>query len=198
MIVTENSRMINLLDPAAKRDLRAARINIVLATYCVIVGFGLVCVLLLFLFSNGWLDKRIAAATSERNSNIAQAQTPENKATQQQAQSFSNNLNKIQSILSNRSHYSTALLNIAAALPEGASIGQVSLSSTLVATPLQISATTSNNQTALALKSQLTKSPIFSKVSLDAVNCTGPNGTDCAASLTATLSPAVFTQEPVQ
>lgn len=180
--------MINLLSLEAKRELKSARLNVVLITYCGVVGLTLAAVFILTLFSYWWLTNKTTVATAQQAAN--QAQTRSYDPVRTQAATFSSNLSKIQSVLSNRSHYSTALLNIGASLPKGAYITNASLSPAFVTTPLVISATTSTNQAALALKTQLEKSPIYSTVTLDTVNC---KDSSCDVSLTATLKPAVFT-----
>lgn len=190
MIAKDGSATINLLDANAKRDLKAARLNVVLATYCVIVGIALICVVLLILFSHWWLTNKTATANTEQAEH--QSQTSSYDSIRGQAATFSSNLGKIQSVLNNRSHYNTALLNIAASLPAGASVNNIALTPTFLTTPLQIIATTPTNQAALALKEKLSASPIYSKVTLDSVNCGGTNGNNCAVSLTATLNQKVF------
>src|SRR4051812_3598746 len=100
--------MINLLGAESKRDLRAARLNVVLATYCAIVGAAVVAVVLLALFSHWWLNTKAADAAAQQAAN--QAGTSSYNSVRAQANQFSANLGKIQSVLSNRSHYNTALL----------------------------------------------------------------------------------------
>lgn len=188
--------MINLIDADAKRDLKAARANVVLVTYCLVVAATVLCVVGLFLFSHWWLNKTIADAAAQKTAN--DAKTAPYQTVKDQAAAFSLNLGKIQSVLNNRSHYSTALLNIAESLPSGAYLNTVTFSPTFLTTPLKISANTPTNQAALTLKATLTQSPIYSKVTLDSVNCGGLNGSSCAVSLTATLNQKVFTPGAVE
>jgi Tfp pilus assembly protein PilN len=184
--------VINLLDSAAKRELRAARLNVTILTYSIIAVLALIAIALLTLFSYSWLNARIAAAQASQTNNAAQTTiyTPVRK----QAADFSANLGKFQTVLQNRSNYSTALLNIAASLPSGATLTTVSLSPTFITTPLAISATTPDYSAALALKSRLSQSPIYSKVTLNSANCNPvPGKSGCDVSITTTLSQAVFT-----
>ena len=183
--------MINLLDANAKRELKAARLNVVLVTYCAVVLLALICVALLALFSHWWLSNQTTLANQVKATN--EAKTAPYADVRAQAADFSANLGKIQSVLTGHSHYSTALLNIAASLPSGAKISSVSLSPTFVTTPLSITAITPTNQSALALKEKLSTSPIYSKVTLDSVNCGGTNGNSCAVAITAILDQSVFT-----
>lgn len=194
------TKIINLLDDASKREIRAARLNVTLLTYCVIVVFAVVSVALLALFSYWWLGNRTASAQAQQTDN--ESRTSQYASTKAEAAAFSANLGKIQSVLSQRSHYSAALLNIAASLPDGAYIGSVTLAPTFVTTPLAISATTADYAGALALKANLSKSPIYSSVTLDSANCNVPStGSDgkvtvksgCDVSLTAKLKADVFT-----
>lgn len=182
--------MINLIDAGHKRDLRAARTNVVLLTYCVIVGLALVTVILLALFSHWWLANQAAIAESTKAAN--EAKTSAYAGTKATSAEFTTNLAKIQSVLSNRSHYSTALLNLAAALPPGANLSGVSFSPTFLTSPLNISATTTSNDAATALRDKLAKSPIFASVTLVSVNC-GDTGSSCTVLITATLAKSVFT-----
>lgn len=182
--------MINLLGEGSQKDLKAARMNVVLATYCGIVGLALVCVLLLVLFSHWWLGNQLAAA--HQRDEINQSRTTEYDSVKAQGEQFSANLNKVQTVLSQRTQYSTALLNIASTLPAGTYINEVSFSPTFVTTPLKIIANTQTNAQAVDLPNTLTKSKMYTSVKLDNVNCGGVNGNGCAASLTVTLNPATI------
>lgn len=182
--------MINLLDIGAKRDLKAARMNVVLATYIGVVGMALLTLVVLVLFSHWWLGNRIASAEAKQVAN--KAQTRSYDSVRSQAAAFTSNLSKIQSVLSSRSHFNTALLNIAASLPAGSHINAVTLSPAFATTPLTINASTPTNEAALTLKETLSKSKFFSSVSLDNVNCGSQNGSLCAVALTATINQATI------
>ena len=187
--------MINLLDSASKRNLKAARMNVILATYCAIVAIGLVCVIILYGFSNWMLASKEHAALVEKAKN--EAVTAPYAAVQTEADTFKRNLGKIQSLLTNRSHYSVALINIAASLPAGAHLTSISLSDKFLTTPLRISASVASNPAASALQQQLSKAKIYSAVTLDNVTCNTDASNQCTVSLTATLNSTVFSEGAV-
>lgn len=193
--------MINLLDSSSQKELRAARLNVTLITYSVIVVFAVVCVGLLALFSYWYLNNRTDVAKKETTKN--QSQTTGYETSQAEASEFSANLSKIQSIFQNRSSYNTDLTTIAAALPSGVTLTSATLTSSFLSTPLKLTATAADYAAILALKDELTKQPIFSQVSLDGANCGGSSSSDgkastCQVAVTATLNQAVLTTGVVQ
>ena len=187
--------MINLLDTASKRNLKAARMNVILATYCAIVALALVSVMILFGFSNWMLANKEHAALVLKGKN--EAATAPYIAVKTQADTFNKNLSKIQSLLTNRSHYSAALLNIAASLPAGAHLANIQLSDKFLTTPLHISASVASNPDAITLQKQLSKAKIYSAVTLDNVTCSTDGSNACTVLLTATLNPTVYTEGAV-
>lgn len=180
--------MINLLTAEQKKELRAARLNSVLLRYIVVAAIAFVGITLLALFSFWWLSNRITAAEMKQKAN--EASTSQYADVKAQGAAFGNNLSKIQSVIANRSHYGTALVNIAGALPAGVTLQSLELSSKFLTTPLKLTATTDSNQAALNIKQTLSESKAFTNVTLDNVDC--PSGERCTVNMTATLSQAVL------
>jgi len=157
--------MINILSPAQKRDIHAARINVVLVRYCVTV---VLLVLLCGLIYGFWILAQEKAATLEK---IA-AQSDQSRpyaAVEKEADSFRNNLTIAKSILSKETSYSTFLTTLAAGLPSGTVLTQLSIGHVNTSGPqstMVIEARTSNYNKTLELKNSLEQTELFENVSI--------------------------------
>ena len=159
--------MINILSPAQKRDIHAARINVVLVRYCVtVVLLVLLCGLIYGL--GFWILAPEKAATLEK---IA-AQSDQSRpyaAVEKEADSFRNNLTIAKSILSKETSYSTFLTTLAAGLPSGTVLTQLSIGHVNTSGPqstMVIEARTSNYNKTLELKNSLEQTELFENVSI--------------------------------
>lgn len=159
--------MINILSPAQKRDIRAARINVVLVRYCVtIVLLSLLCLLI---YGIGfWIISQEKAATLVK----LESQSDQSKlysAVEKEAEVFRGNLSVAKSILTNETSYSTFLTTLAAGLPAETVLTQLSIGEVNLSGPLStmvIEARTSNYEKTLALKSSLEQTTLFQNVSI--------------------------------
>lgn len=166
--------MINILSPAKKRDIRAARINVVLVRYCVtVVLLALLCGLIYGL--GFWVLAQEKTATLEKIA--AQSdQSRQYAVVEKEAEAFRKNLAIAKSILSKETSYSTFLTTLAAGLPSGTVLTQLSIGDANISGPLStmvIEARTSSYDKSLALKSSLERTDLFENVSI--INTSRPN-----------------------
>lgn len=163
--------MINLLPPHTKQEIRAARVNVILLRYCVLLIFTLGFVLASFGigFYITWNDKN--AALNRKQDADSSANTY--AKVKQEAESFSKDLKTAKTILSGEISYSQLLINIANTLPAGTIVNNLSLASNNFGTPVTLTARTilgpdaaSRDVYALKLKDALEVSPLFENVSI--------------------------------
>ena len=151
--------MINLISPEQKRDIRAARANVTLLRYCIML---LVAGSLVGMIYGGgfWL------VTMEKSAYAA---------VEKEADAFRSDLKVAKSILSKETSYSTFLTTLAKDLPPGAVLTSISIGAIDQKSPkpLAIDARVSSYANALVLKTRLEQSSLFENVSL--VNTTRPD-----------------------
>ena len=158
--------MINLLPPEAKKQIRAARFNVVLRNY--IVMLTITGVLLAATFGIGfWVtinDKSLA----ETNKASSQAAAAEYQETRKAAEDFAKNLNTAQAILATNVSFSKLITDIATNVPSGVILSNLSLGGSTAAqnTPVEINAKARSYNDAVRLKDSLEASPIFENVRL--------------------------------
>ncbi|HET8690190.1 MAG TPA: hypothetical protein VFL81_02035 [Candidatus Saccharimonadales bacterium] len=158
--------MINLLSSEHKRNLRAARVNVVLRRYVNLIL--LVAIIAALIFAAGYLLTRrersqAAAAISENQSQIAQYDK-----VRHQAEQFETNLKSARVILSGQVTFSQLIVDIAKTLPAGTVLESLHIETQDIGgKPITLSARTVDSAvTPLKLKSALEASPLFSNVSI--------------------------------
>lgn len=175
--------MINLLPPHTKKEIRAARVNIILLRYCVLLIFTLGFVLASFGvgFYITWNDKNAALARKQAADSSANTYAK----VKQEAESFSKDLKTAKTILSGEISYSQLLIDIANTLPAGTIVNSLSLASNNFGTPVTLTARTilgpdagSRDVYALKLKDALEASPLFEKVNIASTVLTENPGTN--------------------
>lgn len=159
--------MINILSPEQKRDIRAARINVVLVRYCItVVLLVLLCGLI---YGAGfWIISQEKAATLVKLESQSD-QSKQYTAVEKEAAAFRSNLTIAKNILSKETSYSTFLTTLASDLPSGTILTQLSVGETNVtsaANTMTIEARASNYDKALDLKNRLEQSSLFENVSI--------------------------------
>lgn len=164
--------MINIINPEQKRFIRAARINIVLIRYAVmLLSLGL---LIGLIYAIGfWVINEEKRAINEKLA----SQTEQSKAyasVEKEAETFRKNLTIAKNILGKETSYSAFLTTLAGDMPSGAVLVNLSLGSTT--TPqkgLTIDARTNSYAKVLELKTRLEESELFENVSI--VSATRPD-----------------------
>lgn len=163
--------MINLLSPGQKRDVRAARANVMLLRYStmlVVLG-GLVGAV----YATGfWLVSNDENAVDDKLSTQSD-RTKVYEQVEKQAATFRDDLAVAKSILSKETSYSDFLITLARDVPRGTiltslSIGDKAASSGSAAKQSQIAinARAASYDKVLELKNNLEQSPLFENVSI--------------------------------
>lgn len=160
--------MINLLPDENKRELKAARTNVILLRYnFVVLGmaiFLLISGIVVFAVLGG--SKGAAESANASNNNRAD----EFAATKQQADQYRQNLATAKKILDNDVTYTDLVFAITNLLPSGVVLDSLNLSSKDFGTQTLINAHAKDYTAATELKSRFQASPMFSNVHFQSLN----------------------------
>jgi Tfp pilus assembly protein PilN len=166
--------MINLLPPAHKRDIQAARANSLLIRY----NFLLLSVLAFLMLSIGvvyvYLTNTKASAETTIRDN--QAKVAGFTPVEEQAQSFRQNLSTAKQILDREVNYTQVILALAKVLPNGVVLTSLSLDAATFGTETTLAAKAKSYEQAIALKDALSQSSLFSDVHFQSI--VASEGTD--------------------
>lgn len=184
--------MINLLPPETKRQVRAARMNVTLYRYCMLIITT--AVLLGAVFAVGfWAtmnDKQLADHVKQENHDAGQ----EYAKTKAAAEEFAKNLATAKTILGSDVSFTDLIFSIAAIIPQGVVLNNLTLGATNPGTtttanaPIDVSGRAMSYDRAVALKNSLENSPIFENV-----NIANISQTDTSASASAFTQKYPFT-----
>lgn len=154
--------MINLLPEETKKEIRAARTNVILLRYN-ILALSLICLIAVtcagFYFM---LSTAQASAVSEKNNNANKAQ---NYATvRTNVDQYKANLSIANQILNTSINYSSFLFKLTELLPTGAIIEDIKLDANSFNQQTTFTARTTSFAKATELKERFQKSSLFSNV----------------------------------
>lgn len=157
--------MINIISPEQKREIRAARINVILVRYAIMLVS--LAVLIVLIYGLGfWLVGQEKQAVNDK----LLSQTEQSKAydaVEKEAETFRQNLTIAKSILSKETSYSTFLTTLANDLPSGTVLVNLSLGGTTTAQKgLNLDTRASSYAKVLELKNDLEQSTLFENVSI--------------------------------
>lgn len=160
--------MINLLPDTYKKELRAARTNVVLLRYnFLLLGVaGFILVSCLVVYAVLGTARGIAESTNANNSNRAS----EFSETKKQTEEYRNNLGVAKKILDNEVVYTDLVFAITDVLPSGVILDSVNLNSREFGTQTALNAHAKNYAAVTELKSRLEKSSLFSNVNFQSIN----------------------------
>lgn len=168
--------MINLLSDSYKRDIQAARMNVILLRYnlFLFLGVGLLVILcLIFLFI---LRNNQSSAISLSNDYSQKAASYE--AVRIEADQYRSDLDIASKILNRGTNYSSLIFGITKILPPGVVLNAIDLNASSVGQ--QVSFTASSRTFALAteLKNKFQSSDLFCNVYFQNISdaSSGPNG----------------------
>lgn len=159
--------MINLLPANNKKEIRAGRANVLLIRYVFLTllavgvlaaSFGIV----YLLFAR---EHSIAESKITDNNKVEASYAADKK----EAQQFTQNLAIAKQLLDKKINYTDILFKLAASVPAGSVINDISLDPTTVDTPTTITAMSANSDSAIALRNSLLNSPIFSDTHFDSI-----------------------------
>lgn len=157
--------MINLLPNDTKKQLRAARTNVILYRYCLLLI--VTAVLLGGVFALGFVATANSRSLAENTKKQAEADAQQFSSTRTSAVEFANNLAAAKNILASNVSFTKLVLDIAGIIPSGVILNNLSLGTNVKAnSPIDISGRASSYASAVALKNSLEDSPIFEKVNI--------------------------------
>lgn len=156
--------MINLLPFEEKRQIQAARTNVLLLRYvlltsCVMVATGL-------MVGAGFVIMNNSKANAEKQIALNTSKASTYNSVQAEAQMFRANLLTAKTILDKEVNYTKVILAIAQTLPPEVTLDNLDLDANTFGTPFVLSAKAKSYDGGLALKAALEKSDVFSNVSL--------------------------------
>lgn len=160
--------MINLLPDEIKKDLHAARSNVVLLNYLLVLLLGiaflaLICIGVYFILMS-------TQTNAERLINENTSKDTSQGALQAQSTALRQSLNEAKTVLDNEIVYSKFFANLAGLMPTGVVLDNLSISPATFDTATTLQFFAKSNDDALALKAKFETSPYFSDVSLQSLN----------------------------
>lgn len=161
---------MNLLADESKKEIRAARTNVKLVSYMVVLGLG---VAFLAAISVG-IYFFLTNSKSEAEQLISQGRTKTATYTsiEAQGQALRNSLANAKTILDQEVIYTKILTSIAALIPAGIVLDSINLSPATIGAPITLQFYAKTTQDTLALKDSFQASPLFSSVSFQTLSST--------------------------
>ena len=181
--------MINLMPDDAKKELRAARINVLLLRYMFIIVLATAFLGLILFGATFLLDRTRISSQQLIDANDTKAEVY--SATKAQVDTLSTSLSEAKGILDQEVVYSNVLMNIAQQMPAGTIIDEITLgSASFGAAPLTVKVYAKSTNDIVALQDSFKSSPLFSSVSFQTVSDTagGIDGYPASATITLTLN----------
>lgn len=161
--------MINLLPPQSKRQLRAARRNVVLRRYAVFIGLVAVLIAATFGFGNYLtvLERnRLNTELTARSGDAAKY-----AAVRASAAQFTKDLSTAKLILSKEVIFSNLIVDISQTLPPGVVLSELDLSTATFGTEITIKARAKSADSGpISLKTALEQSELFSNVKIASID----------------------------
>lgn len=167
--------MINLLPDDTKKDIRAARSNVILLRYnfLTLVAIGLLaCISALFYYIMHNTQSNAVTTTHDNSALAASYQDVRKNADEYRA-----NLSVASQILKNSTDYTNILMSITKLLPSGVIMENITLNSTDFGKPTTLSAHAKTFEKATELKQNFEGSPLFTNVHLQNVTDDGDQAT---------------------
>jgi Tfp pilus assembly protein PilN len=160
--------MINLMPDIDKKEIRAARANVILGRYIYIVLLAFAFLLLLLTGSYVVLTQTKDSATKLMDANSSKAAVY--SATRAQVDELSSRLVQTKTILNQEVLYSNVLMNIGQQMPAGTVLDKITLNSaSFTGTPVTLKAYAKTTANAVALREKFQSSPIFTNVNFSSV-----------------------------
>lgn len=181
--------MINLMPYDTKKEIRSARVNVILSRYIIVIllAFGFLVLLLVGSYIVLAQTKESAQRLIDANGN----KTTAYNSTQSEVTTLNNTLAQSQAVLNQDVSYSKTLMNIGQQMPEGTVIDNLTLNTASFAgAPVTFKAYAKTNDAMTALKEKFQSSPIFTNVKVD--SDTGSiDGYPVGMSVTLTMTRAI-------
>lgn len=162
--------MINLLPDEYKKEIRAARANVVLLRYNFLLlgvgGFLLMSCLVVYAVLG------TAKASAEAANSTYNSRAQEFAATKLKADEYRNNLVTAEKILNNEIVYTDLVFAITNLLPQGIILDSLNLNSKDFGTQTLLNAHAKNYEAVTALKSAFERSSVFTNVHFQSISAT--------------------------
>lgn len=155
--------MINLLPPESKKQIRAARTNVLLARYNLLIAAAIVFLGLALGFVYIFLMNSKASAEATIQENTQKESTYSD--VKNKADAFRAQLGDAKTIFDEQISYSRAALNLASLFPEGTAIDKLELDANSFTTPMTFNVKVKGEQEARNLLNNLQSSPFVTNVS---------------------------------
>lgn len=181
--------MINLMPDDAKKEIRAARANVILVRYINILLMS--AVFLGFVLWGSYLLLSQIRGSAQQQITANDTQAAVYSQTKEQVNSLSTGLNEAKTILDQEILYSKVLVNIAQQMPANTIIEKLALdSNSFSGAPLTLKVYAKTSADAVALRDRFQSSAYFSGVSFESVSDTsgGISGYPVSATMTLTLN----------
>ncbi len=159
--------MINLLPEETKKDIRAARLNIVLVQYA--VALLLLALLVTAVYAVGFWLVYTEKVTIDKRIEAQSQQTKEFEQLKKSADAFRSDLKIAKTILTGGTVYSDFLISLGQQMPSETIISSLALNEASSSKEITFQARTASYPKALELKSALEATPLFENVSIDDV-----------------------------
>lgn len=185
--------MINLVSPAKKQQLKAARTNTILANYYVMFVLGVVLLAVVFGIAFYYTFSEIDAAKQQKSQNDLDSQ--QYADVKKRAAEFEADLAVDKTILASDIRFSQLITDFAAIIPSGVVLNDLTFSAADQGQnkPLNINASSKTYDDAVRLKNSLEESELFQDVKIVSVT-TKSSETSGAYPIAVNIS-AVFNQE---
>ena len=182
--------MINLMPDAAKKEIRSARMNVVLTRYIIVIILAFAFLSLLLAGSFVVLTQTKASAEQLISGNDTKAAVY--SETKAKVDALSSGLAETKRILNEEVLYSNVLMNIGQQMPEGTVLSGIELSSaSFSGAPVTLKAYAKTTEAAVLLREKFQSASIFSNVNFESISDTdGIAGYPVSVSMTLTVTKA--------
>lgn len=160
--------MINLLPPADKKQIQAARANTLLFRYAI----SSICALVFILAAIGftYFFMTTTKANAEQTISESRSRVAAYSDVKSQADQFRAKLSTAKQILDREVAYTSVILQISRLLPDGVILKQLNLDATTFGTPTTLTVQVKDYNTAIKLKDAFQKSSLFSDVHFESIS----------------------------
>lgn len=176
--------MINLLPPETKSQITAARTNLLLLRYNVMLFIAVLFAFAAVGFSFIYLAN--AKGNAEKTIAYNKSKVSDYATVESEAASFRQNLTNAKQILDNDVTYTKVILEISNLMPPGVILNNLTLDSAEFGKPTVFSAKAKDYEDTLTFKNALQQSSLFSDASIQTITAT--DEADTTYKLTFTLS----------
>jgi len=166
--------VINLLPGDSKKEIRAARSNITLVNYLLLIGLGLI---FLVLISVGVYVVLInTQSDAEKLIDATRSKGASYSSVEAQSAALRAGLTNAKTILNEEVVYTKIITGIAALIPTGVVLDSLNLSPSTIGAPTTLKFFAKSTTDALKLKDNFQSSSLFSNVSFQGLSSSGQAG----------------------